>query len=224
MISPLKLQKQVDIFIKHPDTVICGARARTWNEDKKEFTVTTPAFDKDISCMTAEQFFYLGDWVKSCTRMVTRELMLSIPLNYSRDYRQVHYLLAKNPSGSFRCLDEVVAVYREHAGGAFSGADSVDLLENNFESTRLIAKLFSDERAVAMRESAIEIAKRLLLTESLGIKKHANYAFLFWGLSLYHHFSFSGIKRHALGALTHLSNYLSMYPACKSFLRPFYDF
>ena len=181
--DPLKLQKQVNILIEHPDTIICGARAKTWNENNKEFTFITPTLDKDISCMTPKQFFYLGAWVKTCTRMAPREMMLSIPSNYGMDYNQVHYLLAKNPSGTFRCLDEIVAVYREHAGGVFSGADPIDVQKEYFESTRLIARLFDDERKFKMRQRALQTAKVLCFTSSLKLRERVFYAFQYFVLA-----------------------------------------
>ena len=176
-IDTLKLQKQVDVFNEYPDTVFCGARAKTWSESKKTFTLVTPALDKDITCMNAKQFFYLGDWVKNCTRMIPKELFVSAPIDYMLDYRHVHYLLAKNPAGTFRCLDEVVAVYREHAGGVFSGAKPIDVQKEYFESARLIAKLYDDERAIVMRENALHTAKELFLTHSLSVRERIYYFF-----------------------------------------------
>lgn len=216
-IDPLKLQKQVNVFDAYPDTIICGARAKTWNENRKEFTVVKPALDKDIACMTPEHFFYLGDWVKNCTRMIPRGLMLSIPSEFSRDYRHVHYLLAKNPTGFFRCLDEIVAVYREHAGGVFSGADPIDLLLYDFESKILLADLFLDERSHNMKDRAAEIAHRLAFITSLSIEKRIYYARQYFVL-LYGDLSFSGIKRIFMKVFAPLLVYIRKYPALRSFL------
>lgn len=222
-IDPLKLQKQVNIFLEHPDTVICGARAKTWNENKKEFTVITPALDKGISCMTPEQFFFLGTWVKTCTRIVPKELMLTIPMEYGIDYRHVHYLLAKNPGGKFRCLDEVVAVYREHAGGMFSGADPINKNRDNFESTKLIARLYDDERGVVMRENAMHIAKELFINMSLEWSERFFYA-LQYLILIFSNFSYHGIKRAFDRSAYNISNSLNHFPAVKEFLRSIYDF
>ena len=100
-IDPLKLQKQTKIFYENPDTVICGARAKTWSQKESKFTTIVPSLEKQITCMTPEDYFYLGDWVKTCTRMASKESLMSVPLEYIRDYRKVHYLLAKNPNGTF---------------------------------------------------------------------------------------------------------------------------
>jgi glycosyltransferase involved in cell wall biosynthesis len=222
-VDPLKSQKQVDVFLKHPDTIICGARAKTWNERKKQYTTITPALEKNISCMTPEQFFYLGDWVKSCTRLVIRDLMISIPISYGMDYRQVHYLLAKTPTGTFRCLDEVVAVYREHAGGVFSGADPIDVQKEYFESTTLIAKLFEDERANRMRKRALQTAKELYLNSSLELRVRVFFALQYFVLTL-KNISHPEMKQVLNQLLSHLSVYLDRYPAFKAFLRTFYRF
>ena len=222
-IDSLKLQKQVDIFLKYPDTIICGGRAKTWNESKSVFTVVTPSPSKDIACMSPRNFFYLGDWVKNCTRMVPRELMLSIPLSYFRDYKSVHYLLAKNPNGFFRCLNEVVAVYRESAGGIFSGADPVNVLEYNFESKVLLAGLFSDDRLYSMKERAAEAARQLAQISSLSFRKRVFYVWQYIYL-LYGDFSISGIKRTLTRALDSWALRLDRYPVIKQFLKPFASF
>lgn len=221
--DPQKLHKQVKIFLNHPDTIICGARAKTWNENKQEFTFITPELDKDISCMTPKQFFSLGSWVKACTRMVPRELMSNIPMKYSVDYMHVHYLLAKNPTGTFRCLDEVVAVYREHARGVFSGADPIDVQKEYFESTTLIAKLFEDERASRMRKRALQTAKALSLNSSLELKERVFYALQYFVLTL-RNFSYLEMKQ-AFKRLSHqVYRFLEDFPAIKAFLRTLYRF
>lgn len=222
-IDPLKLQKQVDIFLKYPDTIICGARAKTWNENKKEFTSVTPSIGKDVTCMTPKQFFFMGSWVKTCTRMIPRALLLSVPSDYLIDYRHVHYILAKNPKGTFRCLDEVVAVYREHAGGVFSGADPLDVQKDNFESMRLIAKLYDDERAVIMRENAAHVAKELFFTRSLRIGQRLTYALQYIVL-FFSNFSYLGMKRAFDRLFYRASTYLDRYPALKTHLRSFFSF
>ena len=220
-IDPQKIQKQVDVFREFPDTVICGARAKTWNEMKKEFTQITPALETDISCMKSEDFFYLGDWVKTCTRMSPRKLMIQIPHEYGGDYKQVHYLLAKNPHGTFRCLDEVVAVYREHSGGVFSGAKPIDVQKGYFESARLIAKLYDDERAIIMRENAVHAAWTLAFGSSLKWKEWIYYALQYLSLSL-KNFSRIGLKRSLDRTLYRCLVYLERYPAFRACLRAFY--
>ena len=222
-IDPLKLQKQVDIFNQHPDTIICGARAKTWSESKKNFTVTTPALDKDITCMTPKQLFYLGDWVKNCTRMIPKNLLLSIPAEYMMDYRHVHFILAKNPAGAFRCLDEVVAVYREHSGGVFSGAKPIEVQKGYFESARLIAKLYDDERAIIMRENALHAAKELFLTHSISLLERIFYIFQYTSL-VFRNFSYLGIKRAFDRLIYRISIYLDRFPVLKTRLQYFYEF
>lgn len=220
-VDPNKLQKQVDIFLEYPDTVICGARAKTWIETKKNFAYITPDIGKNISCMTPKNFFYLGDWIKSVTRVVPRDIILSVPLEYGMDYRQVHYILAKNPAGYFRCLEEVVAVYREHSGGVFSGAKPIDVQKEYFESARLIAKLYDDERAIVMRENALDTAKKLFLASSLSLGERSYY--FFQSISLvFHNFSYLGIKRALDRFIYRASAYLDRFPNVKSILQYVY--
>ena len=170
-----KLQKQVDVFQKYPDCIICGGRTKTWIEEKSEFSVTTPSLEKKITCMTPVEFFYLKDWVKTTSRMVPKELMLKIPSDYLRDYRLVHYLLSTNPNGTFRCLNEVVAVYRQHAGGIYSGAHPVALLQIEFKSLQLIAKLYSDERAAFMKHILAAVSLKLYSSKEISLLKRMYY-------------------------------------------------
>jgi len=193
-VDSLKLQKQVNLFEQYPDTVICGARAKTWNEQKEEFTGINPAEDKNIACLTPREFFYLADWVKNCTRMIPRSLISQVPKEYMMDYRHAHYIMAKNPQGTFRCLEEITAVYREHAGGVFSGASSFQVQEEYFESTKLIARVYEDERAIIMRENAVQTATGLMAVRALPLSRRIYYFAQSIILTL-GNFSFLGIKR-----------------------------
>lgn len=173
--------------------------------------------------MTPKQLFYLGDWVKNCTRMIPKDLLLSIPIDYMMDYRHVHYLLAKHPSGMFRCLDEVVAVYREHTGGVFSGAEPISVQKEYFESARLIAKLYDDERAVIMRENALHSAKDIFLTRSLPLRERIYYIFQYVSL-VFGNFSYLGLKRTLDRLIYRVSIYMDRFPAFKKKLQYFHDF
>jgi glycosyltransferase involved in cell wall biosynthesis len=176
--DPLKLQKQVDIFEKYPDTVICGGRAKTWNETTKEFTHITPKLDKENTCLTPEEFFYWGDWVKTCTRIVPTKFMKSIPKDFSSDFRHVHFLLAKNPKMKLRFLEEEVAIYREHPGGIFTGEDPLTKKRNYFKSVSKIATLYNGQRRSIMQRNAVNTAKFLLKSYKLNPHERLHY-FLF---------------------------------------------
>jgi len=162
--DPLKLQKQMDIFEKFPDTLICGARAKTWKEEHKVFTEIIPGLDKKVVSLTAKEFFYWRDSIRTCTRMVPTQLMRSIPLEYARDYKQVHYLLANNPDLKIRFLDEIVAVYREHPNGLYSGADVYSRNLNSFDSALRISQLYSGNRNLQMERTTFHFARKLLIS------------------------------------------------------------
>jgi glycosyltransferase involved in cell wall biosynthesis len=176
--DPLKLQKQVDIFEKYPDTVICGGRAKTWNETTKEFTHITPMLDKKNTCLTPEEFFYWGDWVKTCTRMVPTKFMKSIPRDFSTDFRHVHFLLAKNPNMKLRFLEEEVAIYREHSGGVFTSEDPLTKKRNYFKSVSKISTLYNGPRRFIMERNAASTALLLLKSFKLNPCERLHYFLL----------------------------------------------
>jgi hypothetical protein len=128
--------------------------------------------------------------------------------------------MAKNPSGTFRCLDEVVAVYREHSGGVFSGASSIDVQKDYFESARLIAKLYDDERAIIMRENALHTAKELFLNRSLLVRERICYVFQYIYLA-FRNFSYLGMKRALDRLIYRISIYLDRFPTIKTSLQYF---
>jgi glycosyltransferase involved in cell wall biosynthesis len=191
--DPLKLQRQVEIFQKYPDCIICGGRARTWSEANESFTLMTPSLDKDIKCMSGTQFFYLDDWVKTCTRMVPRDYFLQIPLRFAMDYCNVHYLLATHPSRTFRCIEEEVAVYREHSKGVFSGLDQIGRDMMNCSARQLIMRLFKDERRSIMANRAAGDAMRLCKEPRLPLITRMQYGMIYMGLRL------SCASRNAIG-------------------------
>jgi hypothetical protein len=173
--DPLKLQKQVDIFIKHPDTIICGGRANTWNQTTKEFTHIKPSLDKMATCLSSHEFFYWGDWLPTCTRMVPAKHMKSIPHNFASDFRHVHYLLASNPTMNVRFLPSVVAVYRVHPGGVYSSETPCEKLTNYFHSTSIIATLYGEQRKAIMQKKAVDTARKLLKSHNLCFAQRLRY-------------------------------------------------
>lgn len=167
----LKIQKQVEIFEKYPDTIICGGRAKTWNEATKDFTHITPNLDKENTCLTVEEFFYWGDWVKTCTRMVPTRYYNSIPPGYRRDFRQVHYLMAKNSGMKLRFLNEIVTVYREHSGGVYSGANYYNKKRSLYQSLTKIMQLYDGKKKNEMRKRAINTALEIVTFEDSRIRE-----------------------------------------------------
>jgi glycosyltransferase involved in cell wall biosynthesis len=177
--DPLKLQKQVEIFRKHPDCIFCGGRARTWNEAEGRFTFVTPREDIDAGCLTPHQYFDMCDWVKTCTRMVPRELILGVPIEYQGDCLTTHYLLATNPKGVVRCLEEFVAVYREHAGGVCSGATQTALMLESHHASKMIRKIYRDRRFDRYQMFGKRAAQHLMKDPTLRFRERCRYALSF---------------------------------------------
>jgi glycosyltransferase involved in cell wall biosynthesis len=145
-----KLQRQVEILESDPNCVICAGRAKTWRETEGRFAGVTPREGEHVASLNGRDFYHLRDWIKTCTRMTRARDLSALPAGYAGDFRQVHYLLAQNPGKVIRCLPDIVAVYREHSGGVYSGASSLPKLKTDVEDGRVIAGLYRDHRKSGM--------------------------------------------------------------------------
>lgn len=181
--DPKKLQKQVEVFEKYPECVICGGRAKTWHEAKKLFTSINPRDGLDISCLSPRAYFDMKDWVKTCTRLERREILLQVPHAYQSDSLRTHYILAKYPRGTVRCLSEVVAIYREHAGGVHSGASQYALDRVAYRHTKLVMDVYHDGRRKRFRLARKATAKRLAKSSSsLILRARFTFSYLYMDL------------------------------------------
>jgi len=145
-----KLERQIQAFESLPGCIICGGRSITWHQEDQRFTVVTPKEGYKVGCLQPHEFYLMRDWIKTCTRMVRTSDLLSLPAGYEGDFREVHYLLAKNPGHVICCLPEVVAVYREHGSGVYSGASSLAKLVRAVYDGRAVAGVYGDSRKTGM--------------------------------------------------------------------------
>ena len=119
-VSPDKLQKQADFLNCHPQCSCCFHNARVEYEDNAGTPGNwTPAGQPPI-CTFKD--IWLGNFIATCTTMFRRAALGEIPAWYDALFPitdwPLHILNAQK--GDIGYLDEVMGVYRYHAGGLYS--------------------------------------------------------------------------------------------------------
>lgn len=130
-ISATKLEQQVAMFEQHADCLLCGGRAFVQRDGARTpYTVEPSVSPEDLARMGPTDMLQGRLYFKTLTRMNRRSLWddyLRLTEDHTApgDYLFILYCIAcaQSTSSRFYCLDDVVAVYREHAGGLWSGSD-----------------------------------------------------------------------------------------------------
>lgn len=121
-----KLQKQVDFLDQHPDYALCCHRAQVRDETGAGRDRTWPGPDFIAGSYTIEDLIE-ENFIGTCTVMYRWGSIGRIPewfLNLKLGDWPLHILVAR--SGKIELMDEVMAVYRMHSGGAWTSAQSLD--------------------------------------------------------------------------------------------------
>lgn len=150
--DPLKLQKQVDFLESHPEYVMCSHFFQNFIQDSKSFSGYGPI------CIIKDKSYDFDYYIK-------REAWITHPLSVmyrksalnSSKYRDcilkkdltLFYFLLKQGKGYL--MKDIMAVYRKHSGGVWSGSsrqkrisddikymNSIYLIEKNLASTNLL--------------------------------------------------------------------------------------
>jgi glycosyltransferase involved in cell wall biosynthesis len=135
--SPLKLQKQVDFLESNPDCAMCFHNVRVLDDAdpaREALHHTQPMRAKyDLEDLLR------GNFMHTCSVMFRARLFQDFPRWYFKcpmgDW-PLHVLNAQH--GRIGYLDEVMAVYRRHANGAWSAQTQVQVLANSIQAARRI--------------------------------------------------------------------------------------
>ena len=136
--DPLKLQKQVEFLERHPECCACFHNVRVLDEEAPEpARIFHPAPLK-------KKFFALSDIVSShfiptCSTMFRNGLYPSFPDWFYQtpmgDW-PLHVLNAEH--GLYGYIDEVMAVYRVHSAGMWSGSNRIKMVQGTIAAAKLI--------------------------------------------------------------------------------------
>jgi glycosyltransferase involved in cell wall biosynthesis len=131
-----KLQCQVDFLDAHPEFAICCGRSRILDEtggESGEIYPTCDAGTYTIADILRENV------VCTCTSVCRWGLLRSLPEWFERvklgDW-PLHVLLAQ--LGEIQLMDDVFAVYRKHANGAWSSRSQISRLEETIRMFKLL--------------------------------------------------------------------------------------
>lgn len=157
--DPLKLQKQIEFLEENPDFVLCSHRYRVYNESEKTFEKETKPCSTlyNGGNLVVDMEMFTKEWViVTLTTVIRSDILRKVRTKVRRykNSRDVHlfYLLLKEGKGV--SLNNVMAVYRRHDKGAYSGKTKSeqaklrleayrDLYEDNTEDYFLSQKLVS---------------------------------------------------------------------------------
>jgi glycosyltransferase involved in cell wall biosynthesis len=135
--SPLKLQKQVDFLEQHPDCALCFHNVQILDQadpERLELHRTGPVRGRyDLADLLQ------GNFMHTCSVVCRARLFPDFPPWFFKcpmgDW-PLHVLNAQH--GGIGYLDEVMAVYRQHAQGVWSGQTQVKALAQSLQAAAWI--------------------------------------------------------------------------------------
>jgi glycosyltransferase involved in cell wall biosynthesis len=139
--SPRKLQKQVDLMEKNPDTSVCFHNALIMSEDGSMPVHFVPDEHKEVATL---EDLLSGNFIPSASVIYRRLDTVAYPDIFAplpvADW-PLHALHAEK--GSIRYIDDVMSVYRLHGSSAWSSRGWRFQTENTFLTLDALNKHFS---------------------------------------------------------------------------------
>ena len=153
-----KLQKQVDALDGHPEWTVCFHRVRCFYEDGSGEPYDFPESDhKRVS--TLEDLFG-GNFIQTCSLMVRNGLIQEFPDWYLRNQPcDWVFNIFHARHGKILYLPEVMAAYRRHPGGCWSGKGH---LESAGEAIAMLEDLMAELAPQHRRWARAKIANLFL--------------------------------------------------------------
>lgn len=166
--DPLKLQKQVDFLENNFEYSVCGHRFQTYIErDSKlldydtgidgEYTLEDLIY-RNVFCSTLSVVFRKEsldlDWLSKCRRSL--DLILA-------------YVLLK--AGKGFCINDVMAVYRIHSMGMWSGSDSNMQIYENLDVRMAIYEIERTPEAIVFLMRYVQKLGRKWMLKNYGMMK-----------------------------------------------------
>ena len=171
--SPLKLEKQVGYLENNRDCAWCFHNVRLLDEanpERQQLHHTQPMRDKyDLKDVLR------GNFIHTCSVMFRAGLFRDFPPWFFQcpvgDW-PLHVLNAQH--GRIGYLDEVMAVYRQHAQGVWSGQSRLRALAESIQTADMIRRAVSPEEGKYLDEGVINWhLEAIELSVSSGNQKEA---------------------------------------------------
>lgn len=157
-----KLQRQAEAMESDSRMVYCGTRAIVLQDGMCDGYQITPSITP-LAAASAQWIATIDGrlWMKNCTRMYRLSVFEACRqrMGSTTDSYIAHYCAALCEDGNHRIgfLDRVAAVYREHAGGIFTGSSEKSRLLKWRDDLRVELPLFrsTDARRLLTRKLVI---------------------------------------------------------------------
>lgn len=125
--SPSKLQKQVDFMERHPDCAMCFHAVKVVYEgDTQASWISGGA--KRISKM---EDLLEANFMHTCSVMLRKESLTNVPgWCFTSEIGDWELFLIAAQHGDIGYIDEVMAVYRKHEDGVYTGSDIIQRIQS----------------------------------------------------------------------------------------------
>ena len=166
--DPYKLQKQVDFLENHPDYVMCSHKWDEFLEGKEEMTYGNPTYVNQEGETYDLNDFVHGKWCCQPLTVVFKQEALD--MQYYSQYKRakditLFYALLKHGKGY--CFPDVMATYRIHSKGIWSGLDVGGRRLQDFRAKMEIYELEQSKEAATfiLLEFNREISRKWVLKQ-----------------------------------------------------------
>lgn len=133
--DPYKLQKQVDFLESHPDYVMCSHKWNEFIENEKRinwgipFEVNSIGKIYDLNCLIHGEWYF-----QPLTILYRRSSVNFERYNRYKNSKDITLLYALLKNGKGFCIPDVMATYRIHSSGMWSGSDLNSRRKQDFET------------------------------------------------------------------------------------------
>jgi glycosyltransferase involved in cell wall biosynthesis len=172
-ISPQKLQKQVEFFHANPDALMCGCRSYVLRfGDRTPYDIVPNHHPDEFEHFKPYDLITCKWYFKTLTRMIPKQVAQEISELPNKpkfmDWPSVIQcaLRSRNDPSKVGFIDEVVAVYREHSGGVWTGSSAVSKHKADIEVLQ-----FSLLHGGAECATANDIIRRMLYGNFLALSR-----------------------------------------------------
>lgn len=181
-VTPNKLENQILVFRNRPNILFCGGGCRVLHDETGRILEISPPASGFLQEIKAGNYFpgaSSSPWIHTCTRVFPNSILQMLPEKFCIDTLMLHWLASKFPEHKIVWLPEVVATYRVHARGIWSGMESSVKDEALVSIYSKAAGLHKGYKKTLLLTRAIEHAQLLAKHETCLVGSR-----LFWELKV----------------------------------------
>lgn len=150
--DPLKLQKQVDFLEANPNYSVCFHKSKVYSQSQDRYIGIIPEGFNEFFSFDIKYFLSRCSWITHPLTCVFNRSVLINEAGYSlcknsKDLTLFYYLL-KHKNGCL--LPDVMAVYRVHSGGVWSGSSENQRIFADLETMKGIHEVEQSDLSALM--------------------------------------------------------------------------